>query len=192
MAFQNAVDICNTALLIVGAEEITSFDDETREAKVCNQMYETILDATLQKFPWRFSLTTVQLAQLTNPPEAADEFGFDNAYQLPSDSLRVIRTDTATDDYLIFGNILLSNELEVRVEYQFSVSEDQFPAYFRRALEWEIAAVLAMTLEDQAGKYQLLQNKADRELAIAKNIDSQEQPVADVGENNFLFTFVRT
>ena len=192
MPLTNAVEICNSALLLIGADEISDFTEETREAQVCNQIYTTIRNTTLQKYPWRFSLTLRQLAQLAVTPPEAEEFGFEFAYQLPSDSLRVIRTADAGDDYLIFQNLLFTNNDEVFVEYQQAVDESQFPDYFRSALELVLAERLALTLEDQLGKYQLLQQAALRELAIAKNIDAQEQPVADVGDNNFLFTLVRT
>lgn len=187
-----AVNICNSALTMIGADIITSFDDETREASVCNQIYETVRDTMLQKFPWRFSLTTTELSRFSSAPAEADDFGFDYAFAIPSDSLRILRTNDPTDDYLIFERKLFSNNQQIFAVYQKSVDETTYPAYFKNALELEMAARLAMALEDQAGKYQLFQNKADVELARAKNIDSQEQPVSDVGENNFLFTVVRT
>lgn len=192
MATTNAVDICNTALLYIGADEITAFTDGTREAKICNQIYSTIRNTMLQKFPWRFSLTTVQLSKLTTPPSDADEFGYLNAFTVPPDSLRIIATDDPTDDYKIVGENLWSNRTDIRVLYQKLPDESKFPAYFKNALELELAARLSMALAEDASKRDIFRSEADNELARAKNIDSQGEPVPDVGQHNYLFTYVRS
>ena len=192
MAITTDITICNTALIMVGADEITSFTDATREAKICNQIYETTVRNTLQKNPWRFSLLIRQLSQLAVDPDGIDEFGFLNAYQIPAESLRIIRTNVPADDYIIVKDNLLSDQLEVWVEMQVRPEEGEFPAYFRHAVEMEMAAKLSLALTDDAGKYTLFRQQADRELAIAKNIDGQEQPVLGPAGNVFTFTSVRT
>ena len=191
-AITTDITICNTALIMVGADEITAFTDVNREAKLCNQIYETTLRNTLQKNPWRFSLEIRQLSQLAVDPDGIDEFGFQNAYEIPAESLRIIRTNVPADDYIIVGNRLLSDQDEVWVEMQVRPDTGKFPSYFRHAIEMEMAAKLAIALTDDAGKYQLMRQAADRELAIAKNIDGQEQPVLGPSGNVFTFTSVRT
>jgi hypothetical protein len=192
MATTTAITLCNTALLMVGADEITSFTDENNEAKICNQIYNTTRDTMLQKFPWRFSLDTVQLSKLTTPPSDIDEFGYLNAFLLPSDSMRIIATDDPTDNFKVVGENMWSNRTDIRVIYQKIVTEDKFPAYFKNALETELAAKLSLALIDDASKNRIFRAEADVELARAKNIDSQGEPVPDVGQHNYLFTFVRT
>lgn len=187
-----AITICNTALLFIGTDEITSFDDVNREAKLCNQIYETTLQSMLQKNPWRFSLTTRELSKLTTPPAEIDEFGFTNAFVIPAESLRIIRIDDPAENYIIVGDNVFSNNNEIKVEMQIRAQEAEFPSYFINALEYELAARLALAITDDAGKHQLFQNKADRELAIAKNIDGQEQPVLGPSETAFTITSVRT
>ena len=186
------VSISNSALLYIGAEEITSFTDATREAKVCNQIFDTTKRGMLQKYPWRFSLQTRQLSQLATPPTEIQQFRFENAFLVPAESLRIIRTDTPSDDYIIVGDNLFSNEDEIRVEMQIDPDESLLPDYFVTALEFELAARLALALTDDQGKYGTFQQKADLELARAKNVDSQEQPVTTPDDSVFLTTSVRT
>ena len=186
------VEIVNSALIQMGADEITSFTDEVREAKVANQIYKEVKDTMLQKYPWRFSLELRQLSQDANTVDFADEFGFQFSYVIPAESLRVIRINQPTDNYIVVGDRILSNVEPVYVESQFDVSPINWPGYFRNALVLELAARFSISIAEDSGKYALFQQKADLELARARNIDAQEQPVPDVGENNFLLTFVRT
>jgi hypothetical protein len=185
------VSISNTALLYIGADEITAFNDASREAKVCNQIYETTKVSMLQKFPWRFSLRTRQLSKLATPPAEIQNFRFENAFLIPAESMRIIRTDQPSDDYIVVGENIFSNEDEIRVEMQIDPDESTLPDYFINALEFELAARLAMALTDDGGKYQIFQQKADLELARAKNIDSQEQPVLSPDGSVFATTSVR-
>lgn len=191
MAVTSEVSICNTALIFVGATEITSFTDETREAKVCAAIFDKTYEFMLQQAIWRFSLELIQLAKLTTPPTEADEFGFANAFQLPSNSLRIISTDSPSDNYKQFGDNILSNESRVSVTYQKKPDVTDLPAYFQRALELELTALLSLALNNDESEYAIWQRKADKELARARHIDSQQQPVSNVGSNNFLFTSVR-
>src|SRR5210317_756566 len=185
------VSISNTALLYIGADEITAFNDASREAKICNQIYETTKVSMLQKFPWRFSLRTRQLSKLATPPAEIQNFRFENAFLIPAESMRIIRTEQPSDDYIVVGENIFSNENEIRVEMQIDPDESTLPDYFINALEFELAARLAMALTDDGGKYQIFQQKADLELARAKNIDSQEQPVLSPDGSVFATTSVR-
>ena len=191
MTTTSDINICNTGLLLIGADEITSFIDETREAKICNQLYSTARDTLLQKNIWRFALKTVQLSKITTPSENIDEFGFKNEFLVPSDSLRIIATDDPSDDYIIVADKILSNREDIRVMYQYVPNESKFPSYFRSALELELTAKFSLALAEDTGKYDRFRIAADLELIKAKNIDSQGQPVQTVGAHNLTLTSVR-
>ena len=42
-AANSAIDICSRALILIGADPITSFEDDTTEALVASNMYEDTL-----------------------------------------------------------------------------------------------------------------------------------------------------
>ena len=48
-------DICNKALVLVGANTITSFNESTTESKVANNLYESTLENLLTRCRWRFA-----------------------------------------------------------------------------------------------------------------------------------------
>lgn len=182
------VSICSAALLLVGANEITSFSDVTqqREAKICASLYPVFKDRLLTDHPWRFSIDQAQLAQLVDEPL----FGFEHAYQLPSNLIRLFSTESDRN-YKVYGNKIFSNETELKINYQFSPVESKMPTYFVNALLYEMAANLALSLAEDEGKYDILEKKAQFEKRKAKNIDSQQQPNPVIRSSQFHLIFAR-
>ena len=85
------IDICSTALILIGATTITSFTDDSTEATVCNTIYEDVLKASLTRHRWRFASEQKQLSLLTATPTGR----FAYAYQLPT-SPQLIQIFTLT------------------------------------------------------------------------------------------------
>lgn len=186
------VEICASALLLVGADEINSFEDETREARICDNLYDTTRQKLLQSHNWSFSLAMTELSRTTLATTSSEyEFGYLYEYSLPTDYLRLIKKDGVANDYRIAGDKLYSNDSEVHILYQYDVSETEFPAYFTRALEFEMAKILAAALMQDETQVELWTALAKDELIRAKNIDSQNQPPSELAENNFALTAVR-
>ena len=70
------IDICNHALLKVGADTIASLDtaqatDEgtIRSAKLCNVFFDQALNETLRMYPWNSCVKRATLTQLTDKPD---------------------------------------------------------------------------------------------------------------------------
>ena len=51
----SGIDICSRALILIGAEPITSFDEGTTESLVSVNMYEDVARAALVNSRWRFT-----------------------------------------------------------------------------------------------------------------------------------------
>jgi hypothetical protein len=181
------VSICTSALLMVGADEIESFVDETREAKLCAQIYPTTKTKLLQSFPWRFSLGQVQLAQLATTPL----YEYDHAYQLPAGFLRIIEINSPSYDYKIFEDKLYTNADTVYVTYQFDPGEEDFPEYFTRLLELEMASLLSVSLLEDLDKSKLFGQEARRQALQSRSVDSQSQPNEALDDVNFDLIQVR-
>lgn len=186
------LDICISALLLSGADEITSFTDGSREARICNQLYETTKETVLQSHMWNFSLAMTTLAKSEFDTTSAEyKFGYDNQFSLPPDYLRLIRKNSPTNDYRIVGNKLYTSDDNVEILYQYTVSETKFPSYFTRLMELEMAKLLAAALLQDDTQMQLFEAMARRELVRAKNIDSQNSPSAEIDGSNFSLTAIR-
>jgi len=163
------VSLCTAALLLIGADEIASFSDSTREAKLCKALYDTTKDGLLQSHPWRFAINQVELNKLA----AAPLYGFSSAFQLPANYLRLIKKDPPALDYEIHEDKIYCNATALKITYAFSPPENKFPAYFARALEFAMARLLAIALQEDSDKAMVYGNLLKQQLIDAKLIDSQ-------------------
>ena len=89
------IDICNQGLVLIGANLVASFTDNTVESKVANQLYETTLRAMLTKARWRFATKQAQVTKVVTDP--LDKW--DSAYQIPNDTI-LIHTATVSDNVI--------------------------------------------------------------------------------------------
>ena len=80
------VSLCSKALLKIGAQTITSFEDGTAESEVSANLYPLVRDSLLSSYPWSFAIAQKRLGRLDLTPVA----DFKYAFQLPSDFLRII------------------------------------------------------------------------------------------------------
>lgn len=181
------IDICTSALLLVGADEITSFEDSTREAKLCASIYQTTFDALLQTHPWRFSIGQVLLNRL----DATPLFGYSYAFQLPSNYLRLIGKNNTALKHDIFEDKLYCDASSVSLNYQFTPSETRLPAYFVRALEFELAQILSIALVEDDNKHELFRRSAREQLIRGKSTDSQSNGNHTMPAGNFALTAIR-
>lgn len=163
-AGDTALTVCSDALLLLGARPISSFNEGTDEANLCDRLYPSVKKSTLQAYPWSFSFKKVQLARTINTP--VNEYKYE--YQLPSDRLGTIRrafTSTSVgagtfNAWTVQGDKLLTNEETIVVDYQFLPEESAMPAYFVQLLNYMMAWHLADPVTDQISKTQYWQQIA--------------------------------
>ena len=151
------VSICSQALLLLGANQITSFSDGTAPSSICSVLYPRIKSQTLGMYHWSFTLSKTSLARLATTPTNFYSY----AYQLPSDMFlgvpRVVYTSASTSapnttEYEIQGSQLLTNQATIVVDYQRLVSEQDMPSYFIQLLIYQMAWHLAEPITDQITK----------------------------------------
>ena len=152
------VSICSQALLLLGANEITSFSDGTAPSAICNKLYPRVKSQTLGMYPWSFTLKKTQLGQLTSTPTNV----YSKEYQLPTDMFlgvpRAVYASLSTGnlpkitDYEIQGDKLLTNETTIVIDYQQLVAESAMPSYFVQMMIYQMAWHLAEPVTDQTTK----------------------------------------
>jgi len=114
------VDISNTALGHLGARaQISAISppDGTVEAGYCARFYPIARRELLEAYPWPFATTRVTLAEVTNPSTV-----WDYAYALPSDCLKPLRVLAETVATTLYGIIDLYDHLPA-LRYEDSISE---------------------------------------------------------------------
>jgi hypothetical protein len=102
---QSRTDICNSALLRLGAATIADITDNSPEARACAIQYDSNRRSELRRHPWNFAIKRVVLA----PDTTAPAFEFDAAFSLPADCLRVILPNDSTIDWVIEGGKILTS-----------------------------------------------------------------------------------
>ena len=184
------IDICARALIMIGAQPISSFSDGSTEALVASNIYDDVLEASLTRHRWRFATTQQQLSLLTSAPTGR----YDYAYQIPT-SPAVLQIITLTvNDYVIpysrYQNYIYLNGYgannEVIMDYIYKVDEQYFPPHFRLALEYELAALFAGSVARDNGLIEQFKTLSERQFLIARNIDSTETTSKVLDTNRFI------
>jgi hypothetical protein len=110
------IDICNRALIRLAAPTIASIDDNTKSAKLCKKLYDSIVEEVHGEGPWSNAVKRVSLAKLTSTPA----FGFTTEYQLPNDLVKVITindTEPGDQTFKIENDKLLIDSGSVKIQY---------------------------------------------------------------------------
>ena len=184
------LSICSDALILLGAQPISSFTEGSDAAQACDRLYPDLRDSLLSRYPWSWSYKKEQLARLATEPVTE----WDYAYQLPGDILSGVRAlfNTASTfgsplryGWELYGDQVYTNEEEVYIDYQATVTESKMPNYFVHLLRTAMAGELGMIVTDQISKadyYRSLafgtpgENGRGGLFREAMNIDSRGQP----------------
>lgn len=140
------VYICNSALLKVGGDLISSLTDGSRAANICNTLYTVLRDKCMGDAPWRFAIMQVQLAPLAQAPL----FDYQYAYQLPDDCLRPLSCES--DPWTVMaGGILLCNSPTINLTYiQRNTDESSWDERFAEAFALLMSREIALALVQSA------------------------------------------
>ena len=185
-AANSAVDISARALTLIGANPISSFSETSTEAQIANNMYEDVAQASLCQTRWRFATNQSVLNQLSNVPTGR----FDVAHQLPTDTL-MVHAITVSDNliqYSIYGDKVFSNSStsdQLVADFTFRAQEIEWPSYFTLAVEYQLAAIFATSIARDDGLANAMEQKAERLMAKARTLDSQQQTTRKLVTNRF-------
>lgn len=156
------VKICNKALLLLGAESITSFTDGSTAGNACNIIYNDVKASTLAMYPWSFTIKKTELTRDTNTPNSEWQY----QYTMPNDMLtgvpRAVRASGSAGSPTITSwemgtaeqgySVLFTNQLSIFIDYQKTVAESAMPSYFVQLLGYQLAWHLAEVMTDQTAK----------------------------------------
>ena len=182
-----SLKIASRALILIGADAITAFDDGSTEATIATNMYEDVCRTALTNTRWRFATNQATLNLLSSAPTGR----YDRAYQIPSDSL-MIHAVTVNDnviDYQTYGDKIYADTSasdSLIADYTFRVGEDKFPSYFILALEYSLASVFATSIARDANLANLMTNAASNAMAKARSLDSQSQTTRKLITSRYL------
>lgn len=192
----STISICNQALGWLGADTITSLNDDTKEAQLCKDNFEELRDSVLLEREWTFAVRRLILTPLVAVPV----YGYAFQFLLPTDVLRVLNIPTSlgtfgglpglqggagadssqglpdwrvenSDD----GNVIVANVNRVRVRVIWRVvNEKLWSLMFTQSLAARIAADLAMPLTNSRTLQKDMWSLYDMKLNRAGTMDGMQ------------------
>lgn len=177
------VSICSNALLMLGANTINSFDDDSDRARIASNLWPSFVDSILRKHYWNCAKQQVILS----PDETAPAFDWDYQFTLPSDWVRTLQVGKAglPDDFEQVGRKLL---MATNVLYLTYISNDvtQYDSELVNVLELGMAARMAYAITQSAALQELKIKEYMDALRSAKAIDGQDEPPTEFPDSPLL------
>lgn len=167
------VDICNSALNMIGASNIISLTEDSRAARVCNQRFEFVRDATFRAHPWNCLVTRTSLAADSETPA----FEFEYQHTLPTDPycLRVLRPQDIDTIYRIEGRKIMSNATPFKMIYVARVTDaNEYDQLLIETIASRLAADISYALVNSAALSQSLMAMYEGKLSEARFVDATE------------------
>jgi hypothetical protein len=185
----SVVNMCNSALNLLGASTIAALTDDTKNARLCNQRYEPVRNRVFRSHAWNCLHKRVQLAQNSTAPVV--EYTY--AYALPSDCLRVLKIHNGTTDsiataldYKLEGRNIVTDEGTVYAIYiALDTDPNNYDTYLRESISHQLAADLCYAITNNATLANQYMTRADERLREARFIDATENSLGTVEANEF-------
>lgn len=199
------IDICNLALVKLGAQPIPSLTSTDPKAAVLNRVFPMLRDKLQRVYYWSFNLTYAELPVLADAPP----FEYSYAYSLPADFLRLRLADVSNgssqfvgmpgvnigdwnfnrnQDYrIVSGQIWTNVPAPLRIQYSRRVTDPtQFDAAFNESFACYIAYQLCEQLTGSTQKKQMLEREYMMSMRDARMTNAVELPPETIPDDSFM------
>jgi len=185
----SVVDMCNSALNLLGASTISALTDDSKNARLCNQRYDSVRNRVFRSHAWNCLHKRVQLAQNSTAPVI--EYTY--AYALPSDCLRVLKVHNGTTDsiasaidYKLEGRNIVTDEGTIYLIYiALDTDPNNYDTYLQESISHQLAADLAYAVTNNATLAEKYMTRADERLREARFIDATENSLGTIESSEF-------
>ena len=194
MGTQSQIQLYNEALLLVGANEISSVTEETNNATLCNRFFESARDYVTVNSRWNSVQSEASLTASATAPIVNDKWL--KKGELPNDPycLRVLDAyvNGVNVDYEVVGRFLYSNDLPLDIRYVSRISDlsSISPGLFQAIalyLAYKISYPVTRDLQSVKDIYSLYQDH----IREARMIDAHEGVPITIESNSLTEDRVR-
>ena len=177
------IELVNMALAEVAeVAPLSDINEDSTPARLVRVHYAASVREVLREGLWKAARTSAVLAEITTAPE----FGWDKAYQLPNDFVRLvsfneISTDDVTEElFEIRGDQLLTDETEAKIVYvrDVTIAEgdiNALDALLTRAVVLNLAMKLAWPLQQSRTLQENLELRFREAVRKAKAADARDE-----------------
>ena len=177
----SVIEICNSGLNMLGANNITSLTEDSKNARLCNQRYNSVRDRVFREHLWNCLIKRVQLAVETDKP--THEYIYQ--YTLPSDCIRVIKIGSSSDGsssdlnggqtFKVEGRKILTNEDTIYLLYVGRINDpNEYDTLLIETISTRLAAELAYAITNSNPLANTLKAEYRDKLSIARHTDASE------------------
>lgn len=154
---------------------ISSFDDDTEQARSAAEQYPNALRECLARADWSFASVVENLPEATRPETVAEDPELPYFYQPPSGLVRLLEVGTATTRWRLDRDGLRADApAPLRVRFTGEITNEAIlPAAFQTAVALRLAQLLGPRWLGTRSKLQILDQQFDIEIARAKKQDSR-------------------
>ncbi len=183
------VDICNSALNLLGASTISALTEDSKNARLCNQRFEPVRNRVFRSHNWNCLIKRIQLAQDSTGPVVEYTYG----YTLPTDCLRVLKIHNGTTDsiesnldYKVEGRKIVTNEGTIYLVYiALDTDPNTYDSYLAESISHQLAADLCYAITNNSTLANQYMSRADERLREARFIDATENSLDTIESGEF-------
>jgi len=185
----SVVDICNSALNLLGGSTISALTEDTKNARLCNQRYESVRDRIFRGHNWNCLITRIELSQDSVSPIV--EYAY--AYTIPANCLRVLAIHNGTTDsiksnldYKVEGRKILTGEGTVYLIYiAIDTDPNTYDTYLREAIIHGLCADICYAITNNSTLATKYLQKSEEILREARFIDATENSLDTIESSEF-------
>lgn len=154
---------------------ISSFDDDTEQARSAAEQYPNALRECLARADWSFASVVASLPEATRPQTVAEDPDLPYFYQTPSGLVRLLEVGTEGTVWRLDRDGLRADAAApLRIRYTGEITNEAIlPAAFQAAVALRLALLLGPRWLGTQSKLRILEQQFDVELGRAKKHDSR-------------------
>jgi hypothetical protein len=174
--------IVNKALTELGAETISSINDNNPRAKLFLAIYSIVRDCVLEDGKWNFAMKRIALSPDATPPD----FEWTNRFLKPTDCVKIVEEYNEVE-YEEEGDYLLSDEATLQLKYISRVTEEtKFSPGFVNAFALKLALEAGYKITQDKALIAQLKQRYDEAIMNARTNVAQNSSPEEVTVDSFL------
>tara|TARA_R100001463_G_scaffold10301_10_gene30235 strand:- start:1835 stop:2551 length:717 start_codon:yes stop_codon:yes gene_type:complete len=184
---QTRTQIANNALSYLSAGSIVNLNDDDAKAKAIKGIFDQASREVIRTHRWSCCIGRAELSKLSRETLQSGNFGYANAYQLPTDCIRILDINgepwsEKAEFFDLNGRQLLSDLSEIFLRYvKWEDDVSQWDPLLADAVSVKIAMKVARQITTDGISAEDLERIYRRRLEEARTVDAME---VGSGENS--------
>ena len=186
------VQICNQALSLISQEEINSIDAPKSTLEIiCAKWYDQVRRDTLAQHSWNFAQKRSLAVEVSAPA-----FGYEHAYQLPSNYIRIVQIGKTKRDFVTYYSDYAIENSQILINYDQGgnlpivyTSDEQIVVkqspWFTDVQVLALALKISPEVNRTQTEVQSLELQLKEALTIAKQLEGQESPTITIMNSKY-------